>query len=562
MKAAKKVVAMVLAALLFFQGSLAAGSLVERSQAPEDESVAGPLNSAEAYASAPPLEEIVKMSSWDIAIIAERFNYDLQTIKLRTDSLKSEFKRSEDAFNAKAKAIEKQIERKERELETLPQSTTDPDIAAQRVKIQCEIQNAKKDVTNLGFEYLQNQITTDVQIAKLNLLVGWFPSLREIKQQIDGGTLGQRRYGNVLDIGNRATRDPFKGQQDDVKWGREEIEAARQRNVLPQQVEDAVVTEYINRLAANLARNSDLQTPLNVQVVQQVLRKDGKPVPDKDGKPQQVANAMALPGGFLYVYAGIILDAENESELAGVIAHEISHNAARHAHRLQDKGTTFGIIQLATLIGLQVFAPGLFQAASSLGYLLKGLLLQGIFDGLGIVFTVNALGVSRDFELEADQLGMQYAWKTGYDPRGFLQLFDRMSQKEGYASHTSFFATHPAFGDRTLNALKEYKALQSLGESRHFVFDTSEFQQIKNRLKDNLKESWEKQKATPDKPTLQRPEPKECPPFSSFRFVPHAVIELQAVQAVAGVQERLSAFSRDNKDQIVDTKLRHQGEKP
>ena len=166
----------------------------------------------------------------------------------------------------------------------------------------------------------------------------------------------------------------------------------------------------------------------------------------------------------------------------------------------------FNVAQLATFIGLQVFAPGLFQAASYLGYQLKSLLLQGIFDGLGIVFTVNALGVSRDFELEADQLGMQYAWKAGYDPRGFVDLFDRMSQKSGYASRTAFFATHPAFGDRILKALKEYKAIHPISSERQFLSDTSEFQEVKQRLRNEL-EKPKKVETDSNRPSLKDVEP-------------------------------------------------------
>lgn len=174
----------------------------------------------------------------------------------------------------------------------------------------------------------------------------------------------------MLDVGARASRDPFKGQGDDVKWGQEEIEAARQRNALPQQVDEPVIAEYINRLAINLARNRSTDS---------VKRPGGAAGPEErwqprsgqGGQPSADCECNGAPGGFLYVYAGLILDAENESELAGVIAHEISHNAARHAHRLQDKGRTFGIIQLATLIGLQVFVPGLFQAATSLGFMIR-----------------------------------------------------------------------------------------------------------------------------------------------------------------------------------------------
>ena len=167
----------------------------------------------------------------------------------------------------------------------------------------------------------------------------------------------------------------------------------------------------------------------------------------------------------------MILAAENESELAGVISHEMAHCAARHAHRMQSKGRTFGIIQLATSIGLSIFAPGLFQAASYLGYYLKGLLLQAIFQGMGLVFTMNVLGVSREFELEADQLGMQYAWKSGYDPEGFIRLFDHMSQKEGHASSTSFFATHPAYGDRIQNRPEGVQGSECDGPPQPRVYD-------------------------------------------------------------------------------------------
>lgn len=128
------------------------------------------------------------------------------------------------------------------------------------------------------------------------------------------------------------------------------------------EIKDPVITEYVNRLANNLARNSDLEVPLSTYVVQQELKKDAGPVLGNDGRPEQVTNAMALPGGFLVIYAGMIPAAENESELAGVISHQMAHCAARHAHRMQGKGRTFGIIQLATSIGLSIFAPGLFQA--------------------------------------------------------------------------------------------------------------------------------------------------------------------------------------------------------
>ena len=350
-------------------------------------------------------------------------------------------------------------------------------------------------------------------LSKLDLATTWRSESRQIERKIANGTITERLYGDVINVGHRTTRKPFKGQADDQAWGKKEIDDARTNKLFPQEIKDPVVTEYVNRLANNLARNSDLEVPLKTYVVQQELKKDAKPVLGKDGQPEQVANAMALPGGFLVIYAGMILAAENESELAGVISHEMAHCAARHAHRMQGKDRTFGIIHLATSIGLSIFAPGLFQAASYLGYYLKDLLLQAIFQGMGLVFTMNVLGVSREFELEADQLGMQYAWKSGYDPEGFIRLFDHMSKKEGHASSTSFFATHPAYGDRIQTALKEYKALGATDRpNRAFMTDTSEFQEVKERLRKSLQKTEKEIQEEINRPSLKtsEPSPEEC----------------------------------------------------
>ncbi len=132
---------------------------------------------------------------------------------------------------------------------------------------------------------------------------------------------------------------------------------------------------------------------------------------------------------YLFVYAGLVTAARNESELAGVITHEISHFTARHAARMASRGTKHSIIRLATFI-------------------------------------------SRSL----------YAWETGYGPEGNITFFDWMATKEGCASRTSFFATHPAFGDRTIAALKEYKALASLDTQRKYITDTQQFEEIKERL--------------------------------------------------------------------------------
>ncbi len=461
--------------------------------------------------SAPPrLEELVKGSSIEIAAWAEQFAFDQNALKVRIEALKQESKTREKAFKTAAKSAEKQTEQKEQELAKL--LTSSEETQRSRQKILCEIAKVRKDITAKTFEFLQSEIADDVTLSKLDLAATWRSVSRQLDQKIANGTITQRSYGDVINIGHRSTRDPFKGQGDDQAWGKKEIDEARANKLFPEEIKDPVVREYVNRLANNLALNSDLQVPLNTYVAQQELRKDGRPVLGKDGQPEQVANAMALPGGFLIIYAGIVLESETESELVGVISHEMAHCAARHAHRMQNKSRTFSIVQLATSVGLSIFAPGLFQAASYLGYYLKGLLLQGIFQGMGLVFTMNVLGVSREFELEADQLGMQYAWKAGYDPEGFIRLFDHMSQKEGHASSASFFASHPAYGDRIQNALKEYKALSATERKRAFMTDTSEFQEVKECLRKSLQKTDKEIQQELTKPSLNRhePSPAEC----------------------------------------------------
>jgi len=506
-----RVLSLSVAWLLLVQNSAGAWraqtEAVTLPQAPGSASVPAPELGA-----APSLEKALELSSLEIAALAEKFDFEPQAIKAKAEALKRESKKREDTFKAASKAAEKQIELKEKELSGLKSTLSDPQVTEQRKRTQCEILKIRKDITDRSYEFLQEQIGSDVRLAKLQLLGQWRQVNRELEQKIASEAIARRRYGNVLDIGARSTKKPFVGQEKDVQWGQREIEQARERKVFPKEIDDPVVTEYVKRIANNIARDSDLQVPLKVFVVQQQVRKDGKPVLDKDGRPQQITNAMALPGGFLIVFSGVLLESENESEFGGVIAHEMAHVAARHSNRLANKGRLFSITQLATFIGLQIFAPGLFSAASYLGYYLKGLLLQAIFDGMGIVFTINALGVSRDFELEADQLGMQYAWKAGYDPEGFINLFDHLSRKEGYASHTSFFATHPAFVDRTLSALKEYKVLRSLAPTRQHLTDTSEFQEIKERLRSSLQKVAPPTQADSAKPSLKSDEldPKEC----------------------------------------------------
>lgn len=213
-------------------------------------------------------------------------------------------------------------------------------------------------------------------------------------------------------------------------------------------VDDPVVAEYVNRVGQNLVRNSDARVPFTIKVI------------DSDE-----INAFALPGGFFYVNSGVILHAENEAELAGVMAHEIAHVAARHATRNASKAE---VAQMA-MIPLILLGPGGWT-----GY--------GIYEGLSFGIPLTFLRFSRSAEAEADYLGLQYMYKAGYDPNAFVSFFEKVQAEERRRPGTipKVFSTHPPTPDRIEAAQKEIRLI--LPPRPEYIVDTSEFDRVKQRL--------------------------------------------------------------------------------
>jgi predicted Zn-dependent protease len=211
-------------------------------------------------------------------------------------------------------------------------------------------------------------------------------------------------------------------------------------------VDDPVIAEYVNRIGQNLVRNSDAKVPFTIKVI------DSEDV-----------NAFALPGGFFYVNSGLILRAENEAELAGVMAHEIAHVAARHGTRQATRG------QLANYATIPLIFLGGWA-----GY--------GIRQAASILVPVSFLAFSRGFEREADLLGLQYLYKTGYDPTAFVDFFEKLQtmEKKKPGTMAKVFSTHPPTDDRIENAQKNIaEILQARPE---YILNTSEFMEVKARL--------------------------------------------------------------------------------
>src|SRR5229473_840323 len=220
-------------------------------------------------------------------------------------------------------------------------------------------------------------------------------------------------------------------------------------------IDDPVVTEYVNRVGQNLVRDSD------------------------------EVNALALPGGFFYVNSGLILRAQEESELAGVMAHEISHVTARHGTKNATKGE---LMQMAT-IPLMLLGP-----VGWAGY--------GLYEGLNIAIPLTYLKFNRDSEREADFLGLQYMYKAGYDPNSYVTFFERIQADEKRRPGTipKVFSTHPPTPDRIENTQKEIARI--LPAKQEYLVTTSEFDSVKARLR-NIMFSRKATDNAPGKPTLR-----------------------------------------------------------
>ena len=272
---------------------------------------------------------------------------------------------------------------------------------------------------------------------------------------------------DVEAIGNRKVgKGPnFYSLEKEIALGKQLAQEVERSSKL---IDDPVVTEYVNRVGQNLVRNSDARVPFTIKVI------------DSDE-----VNAFALPGGFFYVNSGLILRAQEESELAGVMAHEISHVTARHGTKNATKGQ---ILQLAT-IPLVLLGPA-------------GLAGYGLYEGLNVALPLTYLKFSRDAEREADFLGLQYMYKAGYDPNAYITFFERIQadEKRRPGSIPKVFSTHPPTPERIENAQKEIARI--LPNRPEYIVTTSEFDSVKERLR-NIMFAAKVQGNAPDKPSLR-----------------------------------------------------------
>lgn len=280
----------------------------------------------------------------------------------------------------------------------------------------------------------------------------------------NGGKNDVDAIGN-RNVGKRGLGDWYSTDTE-IKMGKQYAMMVEQT---ARMVQDPVVTEYVNRIGQNLVRNSDAKVPFTIKVI------------DSDE-----INAFALPGGFFYVNSGLILAADEEAELAGVMAHEIAHVAARHA---MQQMTRAQYASMATIPLIFVGSWGVYQAASM---------------AINLALPLTFMKFSRGFESEADYLGVQYMYKTGYDPQAFITFFEKIEAKDKKKPGTlaKAFASHPPTPERITRTQEEIKKI--LPSQPQYILSTSEFDSVKARLA----EIENRKKAIPstdiNKPTLRR----------------------------------------------------------
>jgi beta-barrel assembly-enhancing protease len=302
---------------------------------------------------------------------------------------------------------------------------------------------------------MRKSVTLGILTTFTLLSVGAWAGDKKKDPKNDPDSIGDRNVGQGVN---------FYSLEKEIALGKglaQEVE--RQAKV----IEDPVIAEYVNRVGQNLVRNSDAKVPFTIKVLD-----------------TEEVNAFALPGGFFFVNSGLILKTETEAELAGVMAHEIAHVAARHGTRQATKGD---LMQIGTI-------PLIFMGGWA-GYAIR--------QGAGLLIPMGYLTFTRAFEKEADFYGLQYMYKSGYDPTAFVDFFEKIEtlEKKKPGSIAKVFSTHPMTDDRIKAAQLEIQ--QHLAPKPEYVVNTSEFNDVRNRLA-MLHGHRKVESGDPNKPTLRR----------------------------------------------------------
>jgi hypothetical protein len=331
-------------------------------------------------------------------------------------------------------------------------SVDTPGNAARRSQLHVDIAALERGIREMA-EQQKTTIPADYnkQLTKLWLIERWPEERKDIARHIDQGESRKRPHGDVEDIGFRSIA---KNPTEDIEVGKQAVRQMTAGGWLPAELQDEKIQNYVRHLADRIAVNSDLKVPLHVTMV--------------DSSDLKVT---ALPGGFLYVTSGVMRATQTESEFAGVLSREIARIAARHAARASKHSIVSRMFLPIAQIATGFFSPGLNQAAYyGIGYGMQG--LSGVMDHM-------LEGAVEKYQKEADQLGVQYAWKAGFDPRGSIEFLESLNGNTAM----EFLAPTPVLMERLLNMFSE---IEYLGPLPNEALDSPEFQATRERLQSEI----------------------------------------------------------------------------
>lgn len=298
----------------------------------------------------------------------------------------------------------------------------------------------------------------EVKLAKVHLMQYWPKRREESARRIEDGRARQRQHGDIDDIGYRRI---VKKPEDDIAVGRQAAQQMTSSGLMPSPLQDLDIQRYVRQLASKIAESSDLKVPLHVTVID-----------SPDIAP------ITLPGGFLYIPSGLIRASETEAQLAGVISREIARIAARHGTRASKRSLMSKLFVPAAQVTTGLFTGGFSNAGTYYG-------VNYGLQGLGTLVDRALVEPVEKYQKEADQLGVQYAWKAGFDPYGFIAFLDSLAKDQPDSRVPTVFRPEEKLGERLLN---EFTEIEYLPHKESYRTDSAEFQKIKEALQQYTRE--------------------------------------------------------------------------
>jgi peptidase M48-like protein len=401
----------------------------------------------------PPLFELSFVELHDLASGGGYSHSHLKSLKSQVERERTE---QIEVSNKDKKRLKKQLDSARKQLHDLNKSKSSDtaEMAEKRVNLHRQVETSEEAIRKNEAERQQILATAEIKLAKLKLAEEWPGRREQIRREVEQGQARDRKRGDVDDIGHRKL---VKNQEEDIAIGEMGVRQMISSGLIPGAVQDNDIQQYIRDLTGKIARNSDLKIPLHAAVLES---------PD--------IYVSTLPGGFMFVTSGLIRSAETEAQLAGVLSREIARMATRQGTRASKRSIYSTVFATALQITAGFATGGITSMPAYYG-------INAGAQGISLLMDRALVPSKEKFQKEADQLGIQYAWKAGFDPAGFVSFLDKLARDKQYATKTNFFHTELALGDRVIGAFSEIQYLTPR-ESR--VVDSAQFQRTRQALEE------------------------------------------------------------------------------